>query len=559
MSSPDPRVPEIPGLTDLTEIGRGGFGTVYRASQSAMSRDVAVKILNQPAQDEAAARRWRRELSAMGRVSDHPNIVTVHAADVAPSGHPYLVMSHIPGGTLAQRIARGPLPSEEVVAIGIALASALEAAHERGVLHLDVKPANVLMSPHGALLTDFGIARMADHAITATSSVSATVAYAAPEVLAGAEPSAASDVYGLTATLFAAAAGRGPFDGEPGLHPAAHMHRVMTETAPDLAALGADPALAQVVRDGLEKDTSRRIPDATALRLRLEAVRDGRAGPVNPTPTPPPIGAGAPHPAQMTPPPTPARPVVPMAAYVPAAAAPPTPAPAAAWGPPTAVGAPVAAAPPPPERSGSKGLVIGVIVAALVALVVGAGLALALTGGDDETVADSTAPSTEDEPDPTPTPTAPAATSSSPAPTVEVPESTVAETRPPRTTTAPPTTAPPAVLAGFTEGDVIATIDTYYQLIDSGQYDAAFGFLDAEQQAAHNGRDRYVSFWIENVTGAAVQGPTTVDLATGRVDTTLVFDLVGGGQSVEDVTIFYRPIGGELRQSGYTVNDTERR
>ena len=123
----------------------------------------------------------------MGRLSNHPGIITVLSEGVTAGGHPYLVMPFLPGGSLHDRIqARGPLPPAEVVEVGRRLASALAAAHAAGVVHRDVKPANVMFTEYDEpQLGDLGIARLVDAATTATGSVHATLEYAAPEVLSG--------------------------------------------------------------------------------------------------------------------------------------------------------------------------------------------------------------------------------------------------------------------------------------------------------------------------------------------------------------------------------------
>src|SRR5687768_14561103 len=139
----------IPGIEGLEPLGRGGFGTVYRGWQPALRREVAVKVLDARMVDEASERRFEREAMAMGSLSGHPNVVPVYAAG-AVEGRPYLVMPLLRAGSLEERIQAGPIPPAEVVQIGQGLAGALVAAHAAGVLHRDVKPANVLRSDHGA-------------------------------------------------------------------------------------------------------------------------------------------------------------------------------------------------------------------------------------------------------------------------------------------------------------------------------------------------------------------------------------------------------------------------
>ena len=152
----------------------------------------------------------------MGALSHHPNVVPVYETGSVDE-RLYLVMPLLPDGSLADQLASGPLAPAAVVELGRGLADALAAAHEAGVLHRDVKPANVLRTPHGTYqLADFGVARFVDATQTLGGLLLATVAYAAPEVLDGGPATAASDVYSLGATLHAALRGRPPFESGPG-------------------------------------------------------------------------------------------------------------------------------------------------------------------------------------------------------------------------------------------------------------------------------------------------------------------------------------------------------
>ena len=158
----------VPGCEHAVEIGRGGFGAVYRAWQPEFGRTVAVKVLGQAGIEGEARRRLARELRAMGALSGHPHIVTVHSAGFTGMGNPYLVMGFEPSGTLADRLRRsGPMPWEEAVLAGIRISGALETAHRAGLLHRDVKPENVLLSAFGEpKLADFGVAQLQGAAAT---------------------------------------------------------------------------------------------------------------------------------------------------------------------------------------------------------------------------------------------------------------------------------------------------------------------------------------------------------------------------------------------------------
>ena len=189
-SSAVPTIGELPGIESLRIIGRGGFATVYRGWQPAFHRDVAVKVLD----GSPSLARFQKEIRALGSLSGHPHVVPVYEAGTV-GGRPFLVMPFLTGGTLEQWVRRGPLRTEDVVTLGIAVADALAAAHQLGILHRDIKPANVLMTGYGdPQLADFGIARFDDSTLT-NGQMTATVSYAAPEVLGGQPATPLSDVY----------------------------------------------------------------------------------------------------------------------------------------------------------------------------------------------------------------------------------------------------------------------------------------------------------------------------------------------------------------------------
>lgn len=191
-------------LTDLADwhlIGRGGFASVFAARQRRLGRNVAVKLLTSSASTATLAS-FLAECELLGPLGNHDAIVTLYDAGATASGRPYLVMARLTGGTLAQRVEDGGLvTANEVTLVATRIASALHAAHERGVLHLDVKPANVLLTADGLpVLGDFGVARLDGAAAGPTLPFSPF--YAAPEVLQRGMPTRATDVYGLGATLF---------------------------------------------------------------------------------------------------------------------------------------------------------------------------------------------------------------------------------------------------------------------------------------------------------------------------------------------------------------------
>ncbi|WP_127500540.1 serine/threonine-protein kinase [Actinoplanes solisilvae] len=278
MRSPSGALIGVPGCDDAVEIGRGGFGVVYRAWQAEFQRTVAVKVLAVDI-DEA---RFEREVQALGRLSGHPNIVTVHQAGRTTSGEPYLLMSYEEGGSLADRAAAG---WQEVLAGGVAVAGALEAAHQAGVLHRDVKPENILVSRYGDLkLADFGLARpVRREPPREQQRITASLLYAAPEVLRGDPATPASDVYSLAATLYRCLCGRPPFVPRPGESIRALIARMAAEPVPDLDVPA--PVLA-VLQRALAKDPAARPASAAAFAAKLREAA-ATATPLVAAPPPP--------------------------------------------------------------------------------------------------------------------------------------------------------------------------------------------------------------------------------------------------------------------------------
>jgi serine/threonine protein kinase len=227
------------GFEDAVEVGRGGFGTVYRCVQSSLLRPVAVKVLSSDL-DSDNRERFIREGHAMGKLSGHPNIVSIIQVGVTSTGRPYIVMPFHSRDSLAVHIRKfGPLSWQHAVRIGIKLAGALETAHKGNTLHRDVKPANILLTDYGEpQLTDFGIARIEGGFETATGAFTGSLAYTAPEVLKGLAPTPPADVYGLGATLFTLIAGRAAYERRSGEEIVAQYLRITTQPIPDLRPQG---------------------------------------------------------------------------------------------------------------------------------------------------------------------------------------------------------------------------------------------------------------------------------------------------------------------------------
>ncbi|MFE3002064.1 protein kinase [Nocardia sp. NPDC059246] len=253
------------GFEDAEEIGRGGFGVVFRCTQPELDRTVAVKILTTELDTENRAR-FFREQRAMGRLTGHPNIVTMLQAGTTASGHPYLVMPYHPLDSLEARIrGQGPLPAETVLWIGVKIAGALETAHRLGIVHRDVKPGNILLTDYGEpALTDFGIARIAGGFQTTAGTLTGSPAFTAPEVLEGEAPTPAADVYGLGATLFCTLTGHAAFERRSGENVVTQFLRITTQAVPDLREHGIAEDVSAVVAAAMDRDPRER-PSAAAL------------------------------------------------------------------------------------------------------------------------------------------------------------------------------------------------------------------------------------------------------------------------------------------------------
>ncbi len=249
-------------------LGRGGMGVVYRATDLALGRPVALKFLAGGALDPAEDLRLRREAQAAAAL-DHPNIGVVHEIG-EHAGQRFLVMAFYDGETLASRLARGPLALEEALAVMVALAAALAAAHAVGLIHRDVKPANVMIAGGGRVkLLDFGVARRLDApAQTASGMAPGTLAYMAPELLRGEAAGVRSDLWSAGVVLYEMLAGFAPFRGRAGR---GIVEAILYDEPPPLAAVrpGLPGEVAEIVHRCLAKDSPARFADARALLAEL--------------------------------------------------------------------------------------------------------------------------------------------------------------------------------------------------------------------------------------------------------------------------------------------------
>jgi serine/threonine-protein kinase PknK len=279
------------GFADVGKVGHGGFGVVYRCAQPILDRTVAVKVLSTDLSPDNLDR-FLREQRAMGRLSGHPHIISVLQVGVLASGRPFIVMPYHAKDSLEVLIRRhGPLDWRETLSIGVKLAGALEAAHRAGTLHRDVKPGNVLLTDYGEpQLTDFGIARIAGGFETATGVITGSPAYAAPEVLEGATPTPASDVYSLGATLFCALTGHAAFERRSGEQVIAQFLRVTSQPTPDLQMQSLPADVAAVIEQAMARDPADRPATAAAFGEELRAVQRSNGVTVDEMPRPVELG-----------------------------------------------------------------------------------------------------------------------------------------------------------------------------------------------------------------------------------------------------------------------------
>jgi tRNA A-37 threonylcarbamoyl transferase component Bud32 len=264
------------------QIGTGGMSTVYRAFDTVLERQVAIKLMHREiARDSGQLERFRREARAVAQLN-HPHIVTVIDAG-EDEAMPYIVFEYVEGETLKDRIRRhGRLPISEAVAYAIEIARALGVAHERGIVHRDVKPQNVLVDEEGsAKVTDFGIARTLDQeGLTADGRVLGTTDYVSPEQALGHAVNGQSDLYSLGVVLFEMLTGDVPFKGD---NQVAIAMKHVREDLPDVQARRPEvsSALAAVLERLTAKDLTRRYADDRTLIADLEdvlAVEAARAG-----------------------------------------------------------------------------------------------------------------------------------------------------------------------------------------------------------------------------------------------------------------------------------------
>ncbi len=283
------RSDEIPlpfafGRYELTRrLGRGGMGVVFAARDERLERDVAIKLIA-GLDDASAVSRFWREARAAASVS-HPNVCQIYEIDEGPHGI-YLAMELLEGESLEQRLQRGACTAAEAVTLAGQLLDALQALHDRGLVHRDVKPSNVFLTPHGAKLLDFGLARSVGNetvkldaattpALTQPGMLIGTPKYMAPEQINGDTLDARADLFAAGCVLFEMLAGRPPFTGNNVID---LLFAILNEHPPALQGSDTVVAIDRVIRRALSKEPAARFESAAAMATALRAVDTSHAG-----------------------------------------------------------------------------------------------------------------------------------------------------------------------------------------------------------------------------------------------------------------------------------------
>jgi serine/threonine-protein kinase len=272
----------------LDQIGAGGMGVVYRARDERLGRDVAIKVLpSGRLAGEEARRRFRKEARALSRLN-HSHIEAIHDFDTQ-DGIDFIVLEYVPGDSLDRKLAQGPLPEREVIRLGTQLADGLAAAHRQGVLHQDLKPANLQITPDGLVkILDFGLASLmgtASDSVTTESKVepelAGTLPYMAPERLQGKRADEQSDVYAAGAVLYEMVTGQRAFPHQGAALMAAILHSA--PDSPSAVGVAVSPGLERIILKALAREPGERHASAEELKHELDAFQAGAASPSRPS------------------------------------------------------------------------------------------------------------------------------------------------------------------------------------------------------------------------------------------------------------------------------------
>lgn len=267
--------PILPGLAYIRPLGSGGFADVFLYEQDMPRRNVAVKVMPSDVRDPELRRMFNAEADVLAHLSAHPSIVTVYQASISADGRPYIVMEYCPG-SLAQRYRVERIPVEEVLVIGVRMASALESAHRAGLVHRDVKPSNILITTFGTpVLADFGISSSLQRK-SADEVLAMSIPWSAPEVIA--EQTAGtvtSEVWSLGATVYSLLAGHSPFERrERGQNTKDLLRqRIARASYVEIPRTDVPASLQRVLATAMSRDPGRRQPSARAFAEALHAVQ----------------------------------------------------------------------------------------------------------------------------------------------------------------------------------------------------------------------------------------------------------------------------------------------
>ncbi|GAB2830562.1 serine/threonine-protein kinase [Microbacterium insulae] len=267
--------PILPGLAYIRPLGSGGFADVFLYEQDMPRRNVAVKVLPSDVRDPELRRMFNAEADVLAHLSAHPAIVTVYQAGISADGRPYIVMEYCPG-SLAQRYRIERMPVDEVLAIGVRMAGALESAHRAGLVHRDVKPSNILITTFGTpVLADFGISSSLIQKST-DEVLAMSIPWSAPEVVAEqTSGSIASEVWSLGATVYSLLAGHSPFERrERGQNSKDLLRRrIGRATYTEIARADVPASLQAVLARSMSRDPSKRYASAREFAEALRSVQ----------------------------------------------------------------------------------------------------------------------------------------------------------------------------------------------------------------------------------------------------------------------------------------------